>query len=101
MPPPYSFTYLAFCSNDDFPLFDSMLDHKDLIFQDSTVRLVAIEPEQQNYKDYLGEDFLRSMQRMQEIDCQTAAVDHASSVSPIAALLLLSIAFFTMCVSRL
>jgi len=64
--------FFASDSNEDFPLFSSMLDHKDLIFQDSTVRLVEVEEGRQNYRDYLGEDFLRAMERMQSIDCVTA-----------------------------
>ena len=50
-------------------MFKSMLDHKDLIFQDSSVRLVKVEEDRQNYAEYLGSSFMRAMQRMQEIDC--------------------------------
>ena len=52
-------------------MFHSMLDHKDLIFQDSTVRLVPVEPERQNYESYLGPQFVRAMERMTAIDCVT------------------------------
>ena len=58
-------------SNDDFAMFGSMLDHKDLIFQDSTVRLVEVPKEKQFYQEYLGESFMRAMQRMENIDCIT------------------------------
>ena len=40
--------------DDDFSMFNSMLDHKDLIFQDSAVRLVALDEKEQDYKEYLG-----------------------------------------------
>ena len=65
-------TSMSLCfSNEDFPMFVSMLDHKDLIFQDSTVRLVRVPPSKQDYKSYLGLDFVRAMERMENIDCIT------------------------------
>jgi len=59
------------CRNPDFPMFDSTVNHKDLIFQDATVRLVRINPMNQTYDAYLGPTFIRSMQRMASIDCVT------------------------------
>ena len=53
-------------------MFSSMLDHKDLIFQDSTVRLIHVEEDKQDYINYLGESFMRSMERMHNIDCVTS-----------------------------
>ncbi len=68
-----------------------MLDYKDLIFQDSTVRLVAVEPDEQNYVTYLGPRFVRAMERMEGIDSITAASCHpVSSLILITALALLS-----------
>ena len=64
----------AIFSNDDFPMFVSMLDHKDLIFQDSTVRLVKVPPSKQTYQAYLGTDFMRAMERMENIDCVTTSL---------------------------
>ena len=52
-------------------MFDSYINHKDLIFQDATVRLLPVDPENQTYVKYLGEDFVRRMQRMHTIDCVT------------------------------
>ena len=52
-------------------MFDSTVNHKDLIFQDATVRLVRINPANQTYSAYLGPTFVRSMQRMASIDCVT------------------------------
>jgi len=52
-------------------MFDSTVNHKDLIFQDATVRLVYIPPKNQTYSAYLGPNFIRSMQRMASIDCVT------------------------------
>ena len=57
-------------------MFDSYLDHKDLIFQDSTVRLVPIEPDHQNYERFLGSRFIRAMERMEHIDRITAGSEH-------------------------
>ena len=68
-------------SNADFPMFDSMLNHKDLIFQDSTVRLITIKPEDQNYEKYLGATFVRAMERNAEIDCITSAAGQIVSSS--------------------
>ena len=65
--------------NPDFPMFDSTVNHKDLIFQDATVRLVRINPANQSYVTYLGPNFVRSMQRMASIDCVTGR-SAASSV---------------------
>jgi melanoma-associated antigen p97 len=64
-------------------MFDSYINHKDLIFQDATVRLLPIAPENQTYIAYLGPDFIRRMQRMQSIDCVTgrASLIRLSSVS--------------------
>ena len=50
-----------------------LLNHKDLIFQDSTVRLVSVHPDEQNYVTYLGPRFVRAMERMEGIDTITAA----------------------------
>jgi len=70
--------FFASDTNDDFTMFGSMLDHKDLIFQDSTVRLVEVTEEKQTYQEYLGERFMRAMQRMETIDCIT---DSATSLN--------------------
>ena len=69
------------CSNPDFPMFASMLNHKDLMFQDSTVRLVAIKEKKQNYRDYLGASFIRAMERNDEIDCITSSANQVALVS--------------------
>jgi len=60
-------------TNQDFAMFDSILNHKDLIFQDATVRLVQIDSGDQDYKAYLGDDFIRSMERHKSVDCVTGA----------------------------
>ena len=71
-------------------MFSSDLNYKDLIFQDSTVRLVSVDKDQQNYNDYLGTSFVRAMERMNNIDCVTgkSSLLHASPV-----ILLLILAF--------
>jgi len=71
----YAQQFFASDSDDaDFSMFASgVLDHRDLIFQDSTVRLVAIDPDRQNYADYLGERFTRSMERLEGIDDITSS----------------------------
>ena len=69
-----------------------MLNHKDLIFQDSTMRLVSIEKtEEQNYRSYLGENFLRSMERMKDIDRITAGATRVAMTTTLVISLLLLI----------
>ena len=65
------------CRNPDFAMFDSTVNHKDLIFQDATVRLVHISPMNQTYTTYLGPNFVRSMQLMASIDCVTGSTASA------------------------
>ena len=74
LPPPLP----IFSSNEDFQMFQSTAnpDHRDLLFQDSTVRLVPVPADQQNHKDYLGESFTRAMERMEGIDCVTDNSGH-------------------------
>lgn len=50
-------------------MFDSTMDHKDLIFQDATVRLVPVA--NLTYDQYLGENFVRLMQRINRLDAIT------------------------------
>lgn len=64
-------------------MFDSEINHKDLIFQDATVRLVEIASDQQNYKDFLGPEFIRAMQRMESIDCVTGSGKEPSHHLPV------------------
>lgn len=59
-------------------MFTSTLNHKDLMFQDATVRLVHVPPEKQDYEEYLGPRFLRAMERMEGIDDITSAAPHAT-----------------------
>jgi len=74
-------------------MFDSEVNHKDLIFQDATVRLVHITPGNQSYTTYLGPNFIRSMQRMETIDCVTgrsaASLLHCSALLCVLTALLL------------
>ena len=60
-------------------MFDSMLDHNDLIFQDSTMRLIKVFPERQNYQTYLGSDFMRLMRRLDEWNCNDVSAQTAGS----------------------
>ena len=73
-------------------MFSSMLDHKDLIFTDSTVRLVHVPYSKQNYKDYLETDFLRAMERMEDIDCITDGAQCVTASLSSTMLLMLTLA---------
>jgi len=53
-----------------FKMFVSEIEHKDLIFQDSTVQLKAIPRWKRDYKEYLGHDFLKAMSL---VDCTAGA----------------------------
>ena len=72
-------------------MFKSMLDHRDLIFQDSTVRLVRVPPQKQNYEAYLETDFLRAMERMENIDKVTASAQSFSAHASTSLLLVLTV----------
>ena len=85
------FFFLHNFSNDDFPMFVSMLDHKDLMFQDSTVRLVRVPNSKQNYKDYLETEFLRAMERMENIDCVTAGASRRACANSVILLCILTV----------
>jgi melanoma-associated antigen p97 len=85
-------------ANEDFPMFDSYIDHKDLIFQDATVRLLPIAPGNQTYVKYLGEEFIRRMQRMKDLDCVTGSDAHATcqhSILTAITTILLTVRVFT------
>jgi hypothetical protein len=60
-------------------MFSSYVDFRNLIFQDATVRLSLIDPSKQDYKSFLGENFVRSMERMAGIDCYTTDLSSAST----------------------
>ncbi|CAD5117088.1 DgyrCDS5901 [Dimorphilus gyrociliatus] len=91
----YAQQFFASDENKDFQMFDSFLDHKDLMFEDSTVRLALVPPERQNYKDYLKPAFVRAMERLQEIDCVTASSStfHLNSIVALLCLLIMKFIF--------
>ncbi|KAG1669472.1 Melanotransferrin [Nymphon striatum] len=60
-----------------FPMFGSPVDSSDLIFQDATELLKAIPKEKQNYKDYLGKEFLRAVENT---DCTAGCANNRFSV---------------------
>lgn len=66
-----SYAQQFYDTDDDleFSMFDSTMDHKDLIFQDATVRLVPVA--NLTYDQYLGENFVRLMQRINRLDAIT------------------------------
>ena len=90
----YYFPILFYIFSDgDFHLFDSGLFYQDLIFSDEAVRLVPIEPEMQNYKSYLGYDFIGQIRNLDHYMCVPAA-SSASKLS--AALVTLSAVIFSL-----
>ena len=57
------------CSDPYFTMFDSGVDQDDLLFSDSTVKLVEVAPELQTYESYLGESFLKAVNTLDQFDC--------------------------------
>lgn len=65
---------LCLCfSNPYFNMFDSGVDQDDLLFSDSTVRLVEVPPEKQNYEQYLGTSFLKAVNTLNQFDCTSSS----------------------------
>lgn len=63
-----------------FKMFVSDGKFKDLIFQDSTVKLNSIPYDKRNFRDYLGHDFIKSVSIT---DCNAAAASSKSWVGTI------------------
>jgi len=92
----YAQQFFASDDNPDFHMFSSYVDYRDLIFQDATVRLSSLDSSKQDYLAYLGESFIRSMERMSTIDCITlgnvpvasAASSHIADATVITILML-------------
>jgi len=55
-------------------MFDSGVDQDDLLFSDSTVRLVEIHPDNQTYQNYLGRTFLKAVNTLNQFDCSSHSV---------------------------
>lgn len=53
----------------DFHMFDSGLFYADLIFSDEAVRLIPIPYDEQNFKSYLGWDFINQINNLNEYQC--------------------------------
>lgn len=62
----------------DFHMFDSGTYYTDLIFTDAAVRLMYIPEDKQNYKSYLGQDFIGQIHALKQYTCMP--IDAASSL---------------------
>lgn len=71
-------------------MFDSGTYYTDLIFTDAAVRLMYIPPEEQNYIDYLGADFISQVESLQQYTCMP--VDASSYLQVSFMLLIFSLA---------
>ena len=65
--------YIFVCSNPYFNMFDSGVDQDDLLFSDSTVRLVEVPTDKQNYEQYLGTSFLKAVNTLNQFDCTSSS----------------------------
>ena len=59
----------GFFSDGDFHIFDSGNWYSDLLFTDAAVRLMKIPEDRQNYKTWLGEDFIAQIENLQKYTC--------------------------------
>lgn len=55
-------------------MFDSGVDQDDLLFSDSTVRLVEVDADKQTYEEYLGESFLKAVNTLNQFDCTSGHI---------------------------
>ncbi|XP_071441243.1 transferrin 2 [Hetaerina americana] len=62
---------------DDFRLFYSAPPYSDLIFQDATLQLHVLDKSKQNYRSYLGRNFLRARAL---VDCYAGAWASSGSI---------------------
>ncbi|XP_067937048.1 transferrin 2-like [Watersipora subatra] len=65
----YAQQFYSSDSDPYFTMFDSGVDQDDLLFSDSTVKLVEVAPELQTYESYLGESFLKAVNTLDQFDC--------------------------------
>lgn len=61
-------------------MFDSGVDQDDLLFSDSTVRLVEVEPDKQSYTAYLGVTFLKAVNTLNQFDCTSGQATVSASI---------------------
>lgn len=57
------------CSEGDFHLFDSGTWYNDLIFSDDAVRLMRLDKSMQDYRNYLGQDFINKVENLHKYTC--------------------------------
>lgn len=61
-------------------MFDSGVDQDDLLFSDSTVRLVEVKSDSQSYETYLGESFLKAVNTLNQYDCTSGQISTTVNV---------------------
>lgn len=78
----------------DFHLFDSGTWYNDLIFSDDAVRLMRLDKSMQDYRNYLGQDFINKVENLHKYTCVPVKPSKKSSSSHTSISLLLLAAIF-------
>lgn len=87
----FNFEYSPFIySEGDFHLFDSGKWYNDLIFTDDAVRLMRLPKNKQDYRNYLGQDFINKVENLHKYTCVPVK---PSSASPMSVSIILMAAF--------
>lgn len=86
---------MFYYSEGDFHLFDSGNWYNDLIFSDDAVRLMRLPKSMQDYRNYLGQDFINKVENLHKYTC-VPVKPSASSQSSLSLLLAASIVIFKM-----
>lgn len=81
-------------SEGDFHLFDSGTWYNDLIFSDDAVRLMRLDKSMQDYRNYLGQDFINKVENLHKYTCVPVKPSKKSSSSHTSISLLLMAAIF-------
>jgi len=77
-------------------MFNSGLFYSDLIFTDEAVRLIPVPYERQNYKDYLGWDFINQIHNLDEFQCVPVPNANGAPVNTYTWLSLMAVAVMSM-----
>ncbi|XP_064601903.1 melanotransferrin-like [Liolophura sinensis] len=84
----YAQQFFSTDSDSDFAMFSSGINQNDLLFTDAAVRLLQISEDKQDYRSYLGGEFLSMVENVERFTCSSS---HKTIVN--FSLLFLAIAF--------
>ncbi|XP_014782585.1 melanotransferrin [Octopus bimaculoides] len=90
----YGQQFFSSDTDGDFHMFDSGTYYNDLLFTDSAVRLMQLPEEKQNYKTYLGPNFISQIEALKQYTCMPIDGSPIQRLSPSLLLAALSFLFF-------